>query len=182
MDELFVLPQLSSDPTVVLPYSVAHEFLSRGDDELNVHALGAETIAAKWTIGDSFRGDTHFDVVRRQLTRKLPLLTEDVYSELVLAMNQQWPATKSDWTTVKIYPTSMRIVSRAANRVFSGEELCMLESRELFYSSADFLQVATLITSNTPGSMLKLCFRAVLYSSSSQKRFIPFLHQLSSAR
>lgn len=65
----------------------------------------------------------HIDVVRRQLTRRLPLLTADVHEELALAMEQNW-TPKEEWTTVAAYESVMKIVSRAANRVFCGTELC----------------------------------------------------------
>lgn len=101
-----------------------HEFLTRGDDRVDHRTVTSETIGAKWTLGKLFPDEKHFDVVRRQLTRRLPLLTSDVYRELVIAMKEQWPAKAEQWTTVKTYPTCMKIVSRAANRVFSGKELC----------------------------------------------------------
>ncbi|EME83697.1 uncharacterized protein MYCFIDRAFT_137369, partial [Pseudocercospora fijiensis CIRAD86] len=37
---------------------------------------------------------------------------------------QNWPANKTEWTRVKTHPTCMKIVSRAANRVFAGKTLC----------------------------------------------------------
>lgn len=118
------MPQFSTPPMIVIPTAVVHEFLSKGDDQIDHQSLGAESLATKWTIGNDFLGEAHFDVVRRQLTRKLPLLTSDVYSELVLSMKEQWKASADEWTSVKVYPTCMKIVSRAANRVFSGAELC----------------------------------------------------------
>nr|POE56583.1 ent-kaurene oxidase [Quercus suber] len=119
------------DPVVVLPADKVHDFLSQPDNILDAYTPNQAGIAQKYTIGmdlgatihDS-NGGPHIDVVRRQLTRRLPQLTADVYEELVLAMQTEWPATADKWTTVKAYPTCMKIVSRAANRVFAGKELC----------------------------------------------------------
>jgi len=131
----FILPQFSRDPFVVLPADQAYEFLSIGDDRVDHETVGRESIAHKWTVGPGFENSSHFDVVRRQLTRKLPLLTTDVYNELVLSMQRNWPVGK-EWQTVNTYPTCMKIVSQAANRVFSGKVLCrnpeFLDSSRLY--------------------------------------------------
>lgn len=65
----------------------------------------------------------HFGIVRRQLTRRLPSFTSDIYEELVEAMKEQLPATNA-WSSVKVYPTMMKIISQAANRLFCGTEVC----------------------------------------------------------
>jgi len=133
--KVFVLPQFSRDPFVVLPADKVMEFLNKGDDRVDHNTIGRESIAHKWTIGKNFESAAHFDVVRRQLTRKLPQLTADVYAELVMAMEQQW-SPSTEWKTVNIYPTAMKIVSQAANRVFSGKVLCrnpqFLESSRIY--------------------------------------------------
>lgn len=120
----FILPQFSAEPLVILPASKINELLSLPDDKVDAFNPNAETIATGYTTGYDISHGPHIDVVRRQLTRRLPLLTTDVYEELCLAMRDQWNAKEHEWTSVKAYPSCMRIVSRAANRVFAGKELC----------------------------------------------------------
>lgn len=120
----FIIPQFASEPLVVLPAAQMAELLTFSDDDVDPFHPNQETIASKYTIGSDVGQGAHIDVVRRQLTRRLPLLTPDVYEELSLSMIDHWKATSTGWTTVKAYPTIMKIVSRAANRVFAGAVLC----------------------------------------------------------
>lgn len=139
-----------------------HEFLTKGDDRVDHTSIGRESIAMDWAIGNQFEDQGHFDVVRRQLTRKLPMLTADVYSELVLSMQQQWPAKADEWTTVNTYPTCMKIVSRAANRVFSGKEMCKSDIVRVNNPFAHKSQVVTPYISSHLASTLRKCSRAAL--------------------
>lgn len=147
---MFVLPQFSRAPFVVLPASKVYEFLAIGDDRVDHLTIGREDVAHHYTMDlKKFPGSEHFDVVRRQLTRKLPLLTNDVYDELVLSMKQNWPVNNKEWATINIYPTVMKIVSQAANRVFSGKVLCR---------SSEFLESSRLYSQNVfrAGFLLKM--------------------------
>ena len=124
-NKLFVLPQFSRDPFVVIPADKVMEFLNIPDNRVDHETVGRESIAFEYIMSSKqFPDNSHFDVVRRQLTRKLPLLTNDVYHELVLAMQRNWPVNDKEWSTINIYPTCMKIVSQAANRVFAGKVLC----------------------------------------------------------
>lgn len=123
-DKPFVLPQFSASPLLMISAKHLNELLSISDDKVDAYTPNAETVAQKWTTGKDIQHGAHIDVVRRQLTRRLPLLTTDVYEELRLAIKDVWNASEGEWTSVNAYPTCMRIVSRAANRVFAGKELC----------------------------------------------------------
>ena len=63
------------------------------ESELSFAKAGAESIAVQYTGDlDLEHNQFHFDIVRKQLTRKLPLLTADVYSELVSLGRLGWAA------------------------------------------------------------------------------------------
>lgn len=126
-NKLFVMPQFASQPVVIIPPEKIHDFLNLPDEQVDAFFSMGETITSKYTVGHEVSRGVHIDVVRRQLTRRLPLLTNDVYDELVVAMKANWTDSADKWTTVKAYPTTMKIVSRAANRVFCGAELCQNE-------------------------------------------------------
>ncbi|KAF7191122.1 Cytochrome P450 monooxygenase [Pseudocercospora fuligena] len=123
----YILPQFSSDPVVILPPERLNELLNLPDNKVDPHLPNSESIATKYTVGEDVSFGPHIDIVRRQLTRKLHTLTTDVYEELVFSTKQNWPANKTEWTKVKTHPTCMKIVSRAANRVFAGKTLCRNE-------------------------------------------------------
>jgi cytochrome P450 len=119
-----VLPQFSSPPLVILPSSSLPEVMNMSDDQLDVYTINREDIAQRHTIGPHAVGP-HIDIVRRQLTRKLPTLAADVQSELVDALHQQFGVTSPEQeVSVNAFATCMNVVSRAANRVFCGTTLC----------------------------------------------------------
>jgi len=138
----FVVPLFANEPFLILPPTKMKQISSLPHDKIDAEVMHAESLQTKYTVGEDISGYNayHFDVVRRQLTRKLPLLTEDIAQELVLACQDQWGST-TEWNSVRVYETCMRIVSRAANRVFGGKDLCrnqeFLEASKM-YSQAVF--------------------------------------------
>lgn len=118
-----------SDPWIVLPPSATKELLEKSDDEVNADVIHDEQIQRKYTQGQIGLHLTahgfHRDVVRRQLTRKLPLLTSDVYDELRVGFGTYWGRDSDSLRRINVYRTCTQIVSRAANRVFVGKQLCM---------------------------------------------------------
>lgn len=127
---------------MILPASKLQEVLSLTDEQLDHQGPNQEATQPKYSTGEDVNDGPHIDVVRRQLTRRLPLLTADVHEELALGMDSNWQPKANEWTTVKAYESCMKIVSRAANRVFCGSELCrnpeFLESTRL-YAIATFM-------------------------------------------
>lgn len=125
----------------MLPADKLHEVLALSDEQLDHHGPNSDATQPKYSTGEDVNEGPHIDVVRRQLTRRLPLLTADVHEELAAAMEQNWSPRADEWTTVKAYESCMKVVSRAANRVFCGTELCrnaeFLESTRL-YAMATF--------------------------------------------
>lgn len=121
----FVLPQVGGGAFMLLTPTQTIELLQKPDNEIDLMEILKEIVAARWT-GDNDIAKTpiHLDIVRHQLTRKLPLLAGDVYDELVLGFEDQWKANSKEYTKVPASKTCATIVSRAANRVFSGAELC----------------------------------------------------------
>ena len=101
-----------------------HELLGKPDKDLDQKFIHDEQMQVDYCMDRRITdNEFHFDVVRRQLTRKLPLLTQAVYDELGRGFDQYWGTDSEGWTSVKVFPTCAKIVSRAANKVFAGEEL-----------------------------------------------------------
>lgn len=150
----FALPTFAGPPVMILPPDSFKEVLARSDEEVDLLESLQETTATHWTgAHDVAKHPFHIDVVRHQLTRKLHLLTEDIHEELVLGFENQWKAT-NEWRTVPVLNTVSRIVSRAANRVFSSAELCKNVSRDRLRCT-DMIQAETKSSSTLPASTAK---------------------------
>lgn len=115
----FVIPSMASGPTLILPPSQMHNILNKPESE--VDALGAQndSIQASYTIKDSdiYMNNLQFNIVRKHLTRNIALFSQDVAEELALAFEQYW-GTSGEWTSVTVWDSCLKIVARAANRVF----------------------------------------------------------------
>lgn len=120
----FVLPLAGTDGLMLLPPERIHSYLQLSDSEVDINAILKQNIAAAWT-GDEDLGHPpiHLDVIKHQLTRKLHSLTPQVSAELILSLQDEW-RVDHEWTPIAASDSCMRIISRAANRVFCGIELC----------------------------------------------------------
>ncbi|KAL9530972.1 Cytochrome P450 monooxygenase [Sphaerulina musiva] len=124
-DRPFAMPNFSQDPTVMLPQSMIKDFLQEPEENINLFAVLSEFMAIQYTgDADISTHPFHLEIVGNQLTRKLPLLTAEVQAELVLGFEDQWKVNSKEWTAIPAIGTCSTIVSRAANRVFSGATLC----------------------------------------------------------
>lgn len=143
-------------PWLVLPPGAAKEFISKSDADLDADLIHIEQLQVKYTLGHKgihiMKRPLQFDVLRRQVTRKLPQLTNSVYEELDLGFKQYWGANTKDWTEVEAFPTCLRLVTRAANRVFAGSEICrderFLEHSKLYTQSVVFVAMALRLVPN----------------------------------
>lgn len=110
---------------MVLPPSQVRELIRKRDDEVDLHVIHWEQLANRYTSRpEVFLNPIHLLVVRRQITRKLPTFSDDLYREMAAAFASNWPNREEGSTTVPVYRSCIKIVSRAANRVLSGVELC----------------------------------------------------------
>lgn len=132
---------------VVLPPSQVRELVRKPDDEVDLHIIHWEQLAngeqtkllddvSVETIGslntsiaytsrpEVYLHAIHLSVVKRQITRKLPTFSDDLYQEMAAAIASNWAANKDASVTIPVYRSCIKIVSRAANRVLSGVELC----------------------------------------------------------
>ncbi|KAF2173523.1 hypothetical protein M409DRAFT_61895 [Zasmidium cellare ATCC 36951] len=141
-NQLFAIPSFATKPWVLIPPTKIRELLAKPDDEVDLRGVLKEMVASYWTGDEDIAGSgIHLDVIRQQLTRKLELFTEDIHVELEQGFQEHWNAGKDKWLAVTGLDTCMKIVSRAANRVFSGVELCRNEEyleRTRLYSQGIF--------------------------------------------
>ena len=121
----FVLPSLAKGPIVIIPPAQVKQIISKPEKEIDARGPQADEIQAQYTIPDKEIRvkQLHLSVVRKQLTKNLPLLTEDIAEELAIGFERHW-GSPSKWKSVSVYDSMMKIVSQAANRVFVGIPLC----------------------------------------------------------
>nr|QIW91884.1 P450-1 [Phialomyces arenicola] len=128
----FALPTFGEAPWVVLPPSSIRELLSKSDMEVDMEVIHEEQLQIYYTQGPlgfhAVNVPIQYNLVRRQLTRKLPLLIHAIYDELDRGFKQYWGTDANAWTDVKASETCTKIVTRAANRVFTGAEICQNEA------------------------------------------------------
>jgi hypothetical protein len=110
---------------VVLPPSQVRELVRKPDDEVDLHIIHWEQLANRYTSRpEVFLNPIHLSVVRRQITRKLPTFSDDLFREMAAAFTSEWVNEDDSSKEVAVYRSCIKIVSRAANRVLSGVELC----------------------------------------------------------
>lgn len=104
----------------MVPPDKIHEFVNKPDNQVNSLAAIREDLSLHYQGDMDIDADPiHHEVVRHQLTRKLPLLTEAVHQELRIGCEAEWSgANEKEWINVPAFKSCARIVSRAANRVF----------------------------------------------------------------
>ncbi|RAH70348.1 cytochrome P450 [Aspergillus aculeatinus CBS 121060] len=146
----FVLPTIAEAPWVVLPPSSMRELLAKSDRELDHEIIHADQLQHYYTQGPlgwhAVQVPLQFDLVRRQLTRQLPLVLPIMADEVDRSFRQYWGTrhTASTEVKVKVFETCTQIVTRVANRVFAGPDICrnedFLHHSRQYSESVDGLQ------------------------------------------
>lgn len=124
----FVQPSITMGPVIVVPPPQVRRILSMPESQVELKYSHMDEIQAPYTIRDPdvYGNPFQVGVVRRQLSREIPSFTGDFAEEIGSAIQQYW-GTSSDWNAVKVWETTLKIVTRASNRVFVGVPLCRNE-------------------------------------------------------
>ncbi|KAL6231348.1 hypothetical protein BDW75DRAFT_247936 [Aspergillus navahoensis] len=128
----FVLPNIGEPSWLVLPPASLREFLSKPDADLDHNIIHEEQLQIKYTQGAlGQRAATiplQFDVVRRQLTRQLPLVAAALHDELHKSFQDCWGTDTIAPKEISLLATCFKIVTRTANRIFTGADICRSEA------------------------------------------------------
>lgn len=107
------------------------ELLSKSDSELDPDIIHAEQLQHYYTQGPlgwhAVQVPIQFDLVRRQLSRQLSLVIPLMAEELDRSFCRYW-GTQRKASQVNVFETCTQIVTRVANRVFAGPEICQSEA------------------------------------------------------
>lgn len=100
-----------------------------------------EAIQLPYIIADPdiYMNALHFDVVRRQMTKKhMPFFASMTAEEIEAAFGDIW-GTSREWTTINGWDTCGRIISRTAERMMLGlphsRDERLLEASRLYANS-----------------------------------------------
>lgn len=128
---------ISSHPNglVVIDRDHVKELFSAPDADLNFLEAKLEHLDLRYTFKLNVHDDWHIDMIRNQLTQKIPELMPQMVDELTAAFHDELEpvVTKGirhnsmltrGWTPVVVHRKALSIVSRVANRVFVGQPLC----------------------------------------------------------
>lgn len=131
-NSIFITPSIDRGAFVVVPPAQLKQIYGLPESQLDVHSSQTETIQAKYTVGnpDIFDNAFHVNVIRNQITRNLAFFTPAIAEELDLGFGKHW-GTSTEWKTVEAWPTILKIVSGAANRVFLGTPYCSYSRHEI---------------------------------------------------
>jgi len=135
---------LSSHPNglVVVDRDHIKELFSAPDSDLNFLEAKLEHLDLRYTFKLDVHDDWHIDMIRNQLTQKIPELMPQIVDELTAGFEDELNplVTKGirhnlmltrDWTPVLVHRKVLSMVSRVANRVFVGLPLCTSSATQL---------------------------------------------------
>ncbi|KAI1787002.1 cytochrome P450 [Ganoderma leucocontextum] len=129
-ESAFKIRALDKWMVVVSGKNMVEELRQRGarDEELSSPAGSQELLQSKYVFEPQVLLDEyHVDVVKENLTRKLPTILPDVIDEVVVAVKEHITTKEKEWTSVEVMPAMQKIVARASNRAFVGLPLCRNE-------------------------------------------------------
>ncbi|KAI9511438.1 cytochrome P450 [Russula earlei] len=112
---------------MVLPASqeLVEDIRKAPDDVLSQHEPLEEFIQTTYTLDFMDKHSSyHNDVIRSNLIRNIPKIFQDLYDEMILALDDRIPTTDENWAKISLMPTIQQVICRISNRVFVGTPLC----------------------------------------------------------
>ncbi|CAH0051930.1 unnamed protein product [Clonostachys solani] len=121
----FTIPTMDRGRLVVIPRQQIKQVYALTDGVLDVHETQDENLQMKYTVWDKdvIEERLQVNVIHRQLNHNLAHVTGSIYDETDFGFRRMW-GTSGEWTDVKVWDTSLRIIAGAANGVFCGKPLC----------------------------------------------------------
>nr|BAL05092.1 cytochrome P450 [Phanerodontia chrysosporium] len=121
---IFRIADLNRWTVVVTSPSLVEELRKAPEDVLSFHEGIRYSLRLDYTFGrEAVEHEYHIPVIRTQLTRHLTPLFADIHDEIVQSFTDLVPPSDT-WTSVRVVPTVMQVVSRTSNRVFVGLPYC----------------------------------------------------------
>ena len=126
MGKKFVAPTWTKGPQVIVPPSMIHWLAHQPSDRLNARDCTLESMQFAYTVRhpEITHNDMLDQLIKKDLTRTTGSLNADVMDELELTFGELLGNDTEQWKDVCVWDCMIRTVTRTANRVFVGPELC----------------------------------------------------------
>ncbi|RPD64699.1 cytochrome P450 [Lentinus tigrinus ALCF2SS1-7] len=122
---VFKVALLGQWMVIVSGPKMVDELRKRPDEELSFIEGVEETLHTRFMLGREPLDDPfHVDIIKEKLMRSLTAVLPDVIDELRAAVPDYIHAKDDEWITVNAIQSTLKIVSRASNRVFVGLPVC----------------------------------------------------------
>ena len=119
-------PSFIGEGHILVPQSEVNWIINQPDNTLNTKEMHRKSLQTDYTLLDRriVGNALHEDVIRRDLTRQLGSLTEDIMEELGKGFDDYWGFDVENWHEACVFDNMIKIVARTSNRVFVGLPLC----------------------------------------------------------
>ncbi|KAI6028873.1 cytochrome P450 [Pisolithus orientalis] len=94
------------------------------EDHLSFNHAADNAFRTEYTFGLNINDDYHLPLIRLTLSRNLPVLYADLRDEIVAACNEYLDLKHNEWKTISAVQATLKIASRASNRILVGLPLC----------------------------------------------------------
>ncbi|KAI6160425.1 cytochrome P450 [Pisolithus thermaeus] len=94
------------------------------EDHLSSFKATGNSLNAEYTFGMKMDDTRHRPLIQTRLTRNLSVLYADVRDEIIAACNEFLEPKHNEWKPVSVLHATLKIASRASNRVIVGLPLC----------------------------------------------------------
>lgn len=100
--------------------------LQQPDKVLDQDAVNRQFLRADYTmLHPKVMNDTvHGDVIRKEMTKQLGQVIDDVNDEVDFALRKAWGVNTNEWTEICVYDSTLDIIGRVSLRVLAGLPLC----------------------------------------------------------
>ncbi|KAI0435912.1 cytochrome P450 [Xylaria telfairii] len=121
----YIMPSIDRGPVLIVPTSQIKRLYHVPENRVDMRKTANDSLQAHYTIRDQYIVENilHFDVIRNQITRNLEALTAPIATELAYGFEKVW-GLEPDWKTIKLWPSCLNLIGRAANGAFCGAPLC----------------------------------------------------------
>ncbi|KAL2670352.1 hypothetical protein Neosp_014819 [[Neocosmospora] mangrovei] len=145
---------------LMAPSTMLEEIRKIPDNMLSQPAAANIIFQIKHTFHSALLNDYyHFDVVRKSLTQNLPRIIGDLASETSYSFGAELGQCE-DWTHAVVFQVCTALVTRVANRMMVGPELC--RNKDLLHYSATYTKAtfdAAAMLRNVPAILKPLVMR-----------------------
>lgn len=111
---------------VLLPGSQVKWLAEQADNVLSAPQAQRDSLLTDYVLLDASMATNPIQevIIRRQLTRSLGSLIEEIEDELSVGVTHYWGNDTEKWIDVGVFESMNKVVARASNRIFVGLPLC----------------------------------------------------------